>query len=368
VLAVGTTASSLFAISATEARSLAEERADALQPALDKARREQQRADEKAQEARTKADELAAALKTAEEARKRAQVALGEARGGQQAWRYAIRLWEMTIPRIDDNLRKAVLANLHATLAVQLALGGSSREEVAEQSAKAQSLAPDDAGVLVACSHAAALCGDWGEAATAFGRGLELSGRERVDMEILAMLQAAAGDQEGYRESCRRLVGWKLYEPELLALIVGENAVDDWTPAIAAARRIAKNRNLNPMSQSLLGAIYFQARQTDDAAQALSRASPLYAMARLAAPDRKDAIDLASLVTEVYLARAYRDLGKEDESKKARDRAWKTIVRMEESPPNYDAALPVWSLKFGVDFGKRNLARYFDGYAGPTER
>jgi hypothetical protein len=96
-------------------------------------------------------------------------------------------------------------------------------------------------------------------------------------------------------------------------------------------------------------------------------AIPLHAVAALAAPRQKDQIELSRLVAEIYLALAYRALGNEDESLKARDRAWDLIVRMEKSTPHNNEGLSMWATKYGVHVGKRKLALFFDGFSGPAE-
>jgi hypothetical protein len=151
----------------------------------------------------------------------------------------------------------------------------------------------------------------------------------------------------------------------LLACVLGEDAVDDWSPVVQIAETLVGRDRLNPVYATGLGAALYNAGRVDEAVKTLTLAVPLQALASVAASHMSDQIEWSRSMSQIYLARAHNDLGNAAESRGARDLAWQSIVRMERSKPRYDSGVSLWGTQYAVYLSKRQLARFFDGYAGP---
>ncbi|MCH7936591.1 MAG: anion permease, partial [Proteobacteria bacterium] len=270
----------------------------------------------------------------------------------EQACRNAIFRWErMPGANVDPLVRLHTLAFLYSRLAVQLAFTGNDWDVVGPAAARATSLAPADATIHFMCGDAAALCGRWREAADTYGRAAQFE--EQNDWStvfITAMLQLAAGDDDQYKATCRDMVRrHAAVEADrallgiLCACVMGEDAVDDWNTVVEMAQKLVSRNRLNPVYATGLGAALYHAGRPDEAVKTLALATPLQAVASIAAPNMSDQIEWSRLMTAIYQALAYRELGQNDESLEARDRAWQVIVRMERSRPRYDEGFGLWA-------------------------
>ncbi|MEX0675726.1 MAG: protein kinase [Pirellulales bacterium] len=307
------------------------------------------------------------------------QARLGQAAEALETYQTAISRWEARQPgSVDEQVRSHMLGYLYAGLAMYSAYAGSDWEHVSGAFAKAVSLAAGNAAIYSMCGDAAALTGHWREAADAYASADEASHHHWPFMFQRALLQLAAGDDSGYRATCRDLLDrhGDNESPNailctLVAVVVGDDAVDNWEKAIQMGRTLAAKDRLNPVYATALGGALNLAGQTDEAVKVLTAALPLHAVAALARPQQKDQIELSRLIAEYHLARAYRALGKRDQSRQARQRAGETMARLQKITTHYDQGLSLWAVKFGVHNAKRLFAEFDaanEAVAGPADK
>ncbi len=286
----------------------------------------------------------------------------------EQILRQAIKGWENSaLSAADVPLRERALAVLYAQLAKQISLSGGDPASALAAMKQAFSLAPKSDWVRAACGDAAALSRDWKQAAKQYAMADELNGHGWHMMFIHAVLELAAGNDAAYRDLCRDFVKRHSQNEKqnvmlaiVLACAMGEDAVDDWDLVLETARKTVDADRQSPLPKIGLGATLFHAGRFKDAEVVLAGAVPLHLFAIRQRPDLKQALQQSQLMGLTYLALIYRDQGKHELSKSARDNAEMIIANLEQSAPGFDEGLALWAGRFAAHISRRKFARFLD--------
>jgi serine/threonine protein kinase/tetratricopeptide (TPR) repeat protein len=209
-----------------------------------------------------------------------------------------------------------------------------------------------------------AMRGEWSGAADAFFRAADVSHRAWKMLYQLALLQLAAGDEASYRATCSEFAsrygagaGRAECAAIAMACMAGEGAVEDFSDVLAIAQRAADSDRKNPVLQTLLGAVQFRARRTEEAIATLEKALPAHALAELAAPKQLDPIRISRLTAETMLALAYREQGNNEAFAKHLQSLRQFVAKLEATTPQHSEGIAKWALSCALHLTKRQLER-----------
>ncbi|HUE71676.1 MAG TPA: tetratricopeptide repeat protein [Pirellulaceae bacterium] len=161
----------------------------------------------------------------------------------------------------------------------------------------------------------------------------------------LAMLSLADKNQEQNRNACRAMLAQfaesKIAEElnfTVWTAALAPQALDDYGPAIALARRGVELNKDNPEAIRSLGAILYRAGKFDEAAQQLA---PLAAKAEKSNPEAKT----SSAYPLFFLAMAQHQLGKKDEARATLQKA----AELAKAELSDDKNPPPWNRKLTLE-------------------
>jgi hypothetical protein len=208
------------------------------------------------------------------------------------------------------------------------------------------------------------MLGQWHEAADAFAKATVTADYAWRPQFQWALLQLAAGDEEGYRATCDDLLKRHGDNPTsaaayaiVLTCIAGERSVEDFNKVMQIAERMAATDARNPGFQSLLGAAEFRAGRTQEAIERLKKSVPLHSFAALAVPKQRQQIHVSWLTGETILALAYHEANDEAALGRQLDALRNLVQKCEATNPQYSEDIGEWALPLAILMAKRQLTR-----------
>jgi tetratricopeptide (TPR) repeat protein len=156
-------------------------------------------------------------------------------------------------------------------------------QQASDDFQKATELAPDQLVVHQNLATAYIQQDRWQEAANALLTVVSLRGGEWRPQYELALCCLAAANLDGYRTTCARMVDESIPTEDAVeasftawTCALGSDALDDYTPPIAAIAKAATRSEDQPQYQTTLGALLYRAARYDEALEVLSALDPGY--------------------------------------------------------------------------------------------
>ena len=251
----------------------------------------------------------------------------------------------------------------------EFAVGDRGRTEQDWTTAAAEFSAAADLGFGVAGAYKAfgdaqAMLGHWEQAANAYGRVAEAYHFAAVPTLQWALLQLAAGDEQGYGAACARLVNefgasasGSLALSIVMTCVAGNPPANTSSEALRLAQRVLGTNLGNPVGQVFLAAAQYRAGETREAIAAIEAALPKLALAELAAPTKRDFVRLARLAGETILVLSYEQLRDQDALARQLGVLRATIDAISARPPQYSDGTNEWTVPLALHIARRELER-----------
>ena len=238
------------------------------------------------------------------------------------------------------------------------------REQLAQDDPTSAVYRSNLAASLELCAGALALSGKWSASADRYAQAVAAGDAAWQSLGRLALVQLAAGNESGYRATCAELVRrhGENAAPDAafsiaLTLVVGDQALDDMSPALVLATRAADADRSNPMAAILVGAAQYRAGSSPEAIATLTKALSQLDLAAPVATASPNQILVGRLVGEMILALAYREHSDDEALQKQLATLRKSIDQAETLGPQSSCSLPPWAVRFAVEIAKRELAK-----------
>ncbi len=216
-------------------------------------------------------------------------------------------------------------------------------------------------------ADALALQGKWKDAAAAYVKVVDASGRAVRPLWQLALLQLAADDQVRYRRTCDEVIA--LHGESTLGgdaagivmgCVLGDAAIENAQLVVAIAQQILDSDTCSPVDQWLVGAAQFRAGRTQEAIDMLVETLPKFDSAQRVAQSGRDQVRASHVLASTILAEAYRHTNNEPALKAQLDSLRGLIAQYEKALPQYDEETPRWLLGLALDLARRESSRVVD--------
>jgi hypothetical protein len=217
-------------------------------------------------------------------------------------------------------------------------------------------------GLVLSIAEALAQLGQWREAASTLAASIEGDYAWKRHCQ-LALLQWMAGDEAGYRATCRELVsrcGSESTSLESAAVamvsLIDAEPNDNSTVVLEIARRAAAAEPPELACQYLIGAAQYRAGQRQEALETLARSQPLDESAESSATPRGCSARANRLLGETMLARIHHELGDDEAFARQLVGLQSAIGSLKSTGLQYCDDDERWRIGLAVLFAERELA------------
>jgi tetratricopeptide (TPR) repeat protein len=228
----------------------------------------------------------------------------------------------------------------------------------------AAELGQASSGLVSSIAEAQAQLGQWKDAAdtlAASSDNVDYASKRRCQ---LALLQWMAGDEEGYRATCRELVSRcgsesTALESAAIAMLslIDSKANENSTVVLEIARRAASADRRAHACQFLVGAAQYRAGQRQEALNTLERSQPLDDSAESSVTPQGCSARANRLLGETMLALTYHEAGNDEAFARQLAALRNSIERAKATVLQYCDDDERWRIGLAVLFAERELAR-----------